>query len=233
MLSVSVQSVPLSPAETFDRKPAVSLIRGLLGSEAPQAGPAPEERGVVVDLGLCSLADFLGIIGPSDRPGVIHLVSPHLEGTIHLLGDGRFVARAGALRGIDAMVALLQPERGSIRYRQSPAEPPAGEPLAVQDALLQQAWIHDELLHRNGSVPDDDDLVAAEPEALPPAAHEEAGLPLRRLFDLVASGPPIRVAELARAGICAPQRLRLALARLIESGRLVRQLPGPGAQRSR
>ncbi|HVS66310.1 MAG TPA: hypothetical protein VMT85_22720 [Thermoanaerobaculia bacterium] len=213
-----------------------SLIRGLLSDE--HSGDLDREsaalrrepgagRGVHIDLTLFSLGELLGILGRSRASGIVEVVGEELGGTLHLVGGGRAVAWAGGLRGLDASLALLDVERGLVRYRHDPHEAPDGEAFLVEDALLQQAWLRDGLSRRSGCVPADDDVIGVRPGARRPAREDPTGLPLRGLWDIVSSAAPIAVCELERLELCAPRRLRLALACLIENRLLVRRPAEP------
>jgi hypothetical protein len=110
-------------------------------------------RGVRIDLGVCSLGELLGLLGRTGPFGAVEVATAELEGTVHLVGPGQAVSRAGGLRGLDAALALLDAEAGMLCFRRNAGEPPACEVFAIEDALLQHAWLEDELRHRNGSVP--------------------------------------------------------------------------------
>lgn len=143
-------------------------------------------------------------------------------------GNGRVDFRAGKIVDAEwqdlprreALLALLGMKKGRFRFTAAEGDGEAREPLLLPEALMQVAWLEDELTKRRDSLPGTGvPLSAVSDEApLPEGELETAGLPCAEVFDLLRRNPGHRLFDLVDQLPVAPQKVRLAVAWLVEKG---------------
>ena len=176
------------------------------------------------------LWELLQPLVESRRRGRLMIWDRRGGGSLTIGAGGRITAAQWeSLSGPEALLALLGMEDGNFRFvaaeaveeaRAAPAEErPA---LELQRALLQAAWLKDELDRRREFLP-----ATGEPLAdsgftlLPPTDPDLPKLPVDEVLERVRARPGTRLFDLLAANLAAPIRLRLAVAWLREKGVLV------------
>lgn len=136
-------------------------------------------------------------------------------------------AKCGHLRKAEALLALLGLKEGRFRFTSqaesvSAEETTAGSPamlVSIDEVLLQTAWFEDELKKRDGYLPVTGTPLSATDQALPKIEEEQfTDLPLAEIHQRVSAEPGLRVHDLIKAFPLAPQKIRLAVAWLVEKG---------------
>ncbi|HYX24619.1 MAG TPA: response regulator [Thermoanaerobaculia bacterium] len=147
-------------------------------------------------------------------------------------GFGRLVLRDGAifgasfarLTGADALVALMTMEWGRFRFT-AHLDPQdvsflAEQPIDLQWAILEAAWIQDELASRRRHLPGGDEPLLAGGQLVPAAPEAFPRLLVARVLDRVRTLPGVTLADLVAGQWAAPSRIRLTVAWLCEHGAL-------------
>ncbi len=202
-------------AKPFHPDELVIRLRRLL--ERAEARAATLEG----DLGRLAAGDILQQVLGSGMTGVLEIEGTP-PGRVEV-GAGRLLrASCGALEGESALFVLLDRREGRFRFREGPVEE-GGEGLGLQGALMQLAWLEDELERRRHLLPDAQAPLEAR-EGTPPESE-------CRLLDTVhgwlLSHPGSSLADLEGRVPFAPQQLRVAVTILREAG-LVDPVEGSG-----
>jgi hypothetical protein len=111
-------------------------------------------------------------------------------------------------------------KKGRFRFTASEEGGEAREPLLLPEALMQVAWLEDELGKLQDSLPGTGVPLSAgagEPP-VPEGELAAAGLPVAEVFDLLRRNPGYRLFDLVAELPVAPQKVRLAVAWLVEKG---------------
>ncbi len=201
-------------AKPFD--PAELLIR--VERLATGRGGKPDVI-LAGELGGLAAGDILQQVLASGMNGVLHIggrppgwVAVH-EGAIR-------AAACGSLEGEPALLVLLDRREGRFRFLKSDEAGAAGGDgvtLGLQGALMQLAWLEDELERHRAFLPGPDVPLVREMDG--PALESEC----ERLEDVLSwfeerSGATLR--QLEEAGVMAPQQARLAVAMAVSEGLL-------------
>ena len=142
-------------------------------------------------------------------------------------GSGRLQVREGKvvaarfqnLRGRNAVVALLDMKEGNFRLTtgELPEPEEEGERFPIPEALMQAAWLEDELKKRRDHLPATGMPLETLVTSAPVVEEEElAGLPMARIFEYVNANRGCRLYDLVEQIPEAPQCIRLAVAWLVE-----------------
>ncbi len=149
-------------------------------------------------------------------------------------GFGRLVLREGAIFGAsfarlvgeDALVAMMTLNWGRFRFT-THASPQTlsylaeKKPIDLQWAILEAAWIADEMANRWQHLPADEVPLSASGRTPPIVPDTFPRLPVEPLLDRVRTFPGTSLADLVASQSAAPSRLRLAVAWLCEHGALL------------
>ena len=175
-----------------------------------------------------SLWELLQPLVEARRRGRLMVWGRRGGGSVEISGHGRVVAAAWErLSGAEALLALLGVEEGSFRFVAAPSAPPEEEGerregLEVQRALLEAAWLKDELDRRAESVPATGEPLAESGLTLLPSPEPDLpALPVVEVLQRVRQTPGTRLFDLLAANLAAPQRVLLTVAWLCEKGVLV------------
>ncbi len=148
------------------------------------------------------------------------------SGKLEVRGGRVTAARFRELRGRDALLAILDAREGHFRLtsEDGSSEPP-GEGFAIQEVLLEAAWIEDELAKRRAHLPATGEPLRALVPAPPPVDEELGTLPIAEVFRHLAEHPGARIYDLVHRLDEAPSKVRLAVAWLVEQGAAVAEPP--------
>ncbi len=137
------------------------------------------------------------------------------------LWQGRIVAaEIDRLEGQNALEALMTSSGGTFRFVEGASRSPGSrdsEELSLNDALLDSAWVEEELAARQGFLPPlGDRLELAQRPQVPPAQLPD--LPVVLVVNRLASTRARTLADLLRCRLSAPRRVQLLVAWLVEQG---------------
>lgn len=190
----------------------------LIGS---RTAPEPVLQGNLANHPCWGLMQYLR---QAAKSGELVLRGTSLGGRIRV-DDGEVVAaRCGHLRGIEALLALLGLKEGRFRFAAVAESTAAGSTpvlASIDEVLLQAAWLEDELEKRIAYLPVTGTPLSAVGGSLPSVEEERfADLPLADIHQRVIDQPGLRIHDLIKAFPLAPQKIRLAVAWLVEKGAL-------------
>jgi CheY-like chemotaxis protein len=201
----------------FHPEEIIARIEGLVERRAS------EVPGLQGDLAVVPVSDVLQSLMNSMASGVLELATPAGEGSLGFVHGRCLEAAFDGLGDVEAVVALLPQRAGTFRLRLDSwdEDEPGRTPLPLSRLMLEAVWIEDELRVRLSLLPADGCglyAVALEPApASPPGLPE---LPVDLVLDVLRERPGILLADLLSMRLAAPQRVRLAVAWLIEDGRV-------------
>jgi CheY-like chemotaxis protein len=206
-------SKPFHPDEILAR------IEALMGRRSAEL---PDLQGEFAEV---PASKVLKALTNSRGSGLLEIATPGGGGCLSFQGGRCMAAELDGLRGEEAVVALLRQRHGSFRLRLEPwAEPlPEDEALPLSRLLLEAVWIEDELQARRGLLPSEDRGLRATDggaSAQPEGPAQPMGLPempLGPILQLLHDRPSISLGEVVASRLAAPDRLRLAVAWMIES----------------
>jgi len=144
--------------------------------------------------------------------------------------EGRVTAaRFQKLRGRDAVLAILDMKEGNFRLttgglptaEAGASRPPAtpGESFPIPEALMQSAWLEDQIRKRSEHLPATGVPLEAQVAVVPVVEAEELQtVPVGKIFERVHQRPGIRIYDLLGDIDEAPPKIRLAVAWLVEHG---------------
>jgi DNA-binding response OmpR family regulator len=137
-------------------------------------------------------------------------------------------ARFQKLQGRDAVLAILDMKEGNFRLttaglpvEEAGAKVATGteDSLPIPEALMQSAWLEDQIRRRSDHLPATGVPLEALAKAAPEAETEELqSVPISKIFDRIQERPGIRIYDLLIDLDEAPPKIRLAVAWLIEQG---------------
>lgn len=185
-----------------------------------RAAQAPVLHG---DLANHPLWELLQYIRQARKSGYLVLRGKSRSGRIQLR-DGRAVAaQSEKLPAEEALLALLGLKEGRFRFVTDAAEAavaPEREIRSIHELLLQAAWLEDETDKRRAHLPVRGTPLRSTGRPAPPLGDEleRAGLPVAEIHRLVSAEPALRLHDLMDRLPLAPQKIRLAVAWLIEHG---------------
>jgi hypothetical protein len=168
---------------------------------------------------LPELIQYLEHMGKS---GELVVRSTPRSGRVRFVSGRAVAASCGELAGAEALLALLEADRGRFRFAARPAgEPapaPAGAPLPTMSLLLLAQWMRDELERRRHLLPVTGAPLALTGAPMPAPADDFARLPIVEVTTRIGSAAGVRLYDLVEAIPAAPRAIRLAVAWLIEQG---------------
>jgi CheY-like chemotaxis protein len=203
----------------FHPKELVCRIQRLLAKASAQAESL---EGKLEDF---SFGEVVQMLERNRKRGFLAVVGREGFGRL-VLRDGAIVGASFArLVGADALVAMMTLNWGRFRFTTHPAPETLSflteRPIDLQWAILEAAWIDDELANRWQHVPPNDAPLLASGRAIPPVPDSFPWLPVELLLERVRTYPGVSLAELTADQSAAPTRIRLAVAWLCEHGALV------------
>jgi hypothetical protein len=134
------------------------------------------------------------------------------------LREGRPVtAKWEGLPTGEALLAVFGLKQGRFEFTAGGAGE-EGEPLSVQELMLESAWLDDELESRLQYLPSSGTPLRPAGEAPPVESPELQALPLAPVWGRIAERPGVRIFDLFRELPLAPQKVRLAVAWMVEHG---------------
>lgn len=174
------------------------------------------------------LADVLQTLAVGRRNGVLIAAVGEIGRLVITQGE-ILSASLGRLTGREALVDLVTARKGRFRFvaRATSSERAAtSEPIDLQSALLEAAWLEDELRRIESNLPASDGLLwlKARPKLPVPARP----LPIEDVGAFLERRPGSTLAEVVSGIALAPKRLTLAIAMLIDEGSIaVASAPAP------
>ena len=205
-------------AKPFDPEELIARVEGLMDRRAAAS------QGLQGDLATIPAGELLQTLQSNAASGVLEIATAQGTGALHLSRGHCTAADLAGLSGREAVLALLAERSGSFRLHTAAVATVGEEVLPpISNLMLEAAWIEDELRLRRVLLPAGDralDLLAAEP-ALPPVQGLPE-LPAAVILAALAARPGTSLAELLAQRLASPDRVRLAVAWLIQSG-LVRE----------
>ena len=215
---------PFHPEEILAR------IEGLLERRRKDA------QGLQGDFASFSPDAVLQALETGETWGTLEVSTPGGDGFLRLAAGRCTSASFSGLTGTEAVLALIGEQAGSFRLRvePDPAAAPAGDPdmPSLQAILMEAAWIEDELQARRAFLPPKDRSLYLEGDSAARFAPEgRPHLPAAAILARLRIRPGTSLSELLASGFAAPDRVRLAVACLIEGGRVREDDPDAHALR--
>jgi CheY-like chemotaxis protein len=177
--------------------------------------------GLQGELSILPLSELLQSLVKSRASGLLEVAASGGDGRLRF-ADGRCLGAVfDGLDGNEAVVALLKQRDGTFRLVREPWTADSKlevESLPLSRLMLEAVWIQDELRARLALLPPEDHGLLTANDVLAPASP--AGLPelpLEPILSLLHDRPGASLSELLAARLAAPDRVRLAVAWLIES----------------
>ncbi len=200
-------------SKPFSAEEVVVRVEGLV------ARRRADHPGLQGDLSVFPLSEAIQSMMNSLASGNLNVSTPGSPGSL-CFAEGRCLeARFDGLEGGEAVLWLLRQRVGSFRLHFSawPADQLKPEPLPLSRLLLEAVWIEDELRLREPLLPDETQGLAAVDDAedlASPAGLPE--LPLAPILSLLHRRPGSSLIDLLAARLASPERVRLAVAWLVE-----------------
>lgn len=200
-------------AKPFHPEEVLARVEALVGRRSA------EIPGLQGELAEVPVSEVLQSLANSGASGVLEVVTPAGGGHLSFVAGRCLAAELDGLCGEEAVVALLKQRSGSFRLRLEPwvvaiAE---GTALPLSRLLLEAVWIEDELKARLKLLPPEDRGLRATNGTVPPQPVGLPEMPLGSILTLLHDRPSTSLADLVASRLAAPDRLRLAVAWLIES----------------
>ena len=172
-----------------------------------------------------SFGEIVQMLERNHKRGFLSVVAREGFGRL-VLRDGAIVGASFArLVGADALVAMMTLKWGRFRFTAHSAPETlsfqAEKPIDLQWAILEAAWIDDELANRWQYLTAGDAPLLATGRSIPPVPDSFPRLPVEPLLERVRTYPGVTLAELIADQNAAPSRIRLAVAWLCERGALI------------
>jgi CheY-like chemotaxis protein len=200
----------------FDPEELLLRVERLIEAGGSHATPA-----LSGDLGTDPLPELIQYLEHMGKSGELVVRSTPRSGRVRYVSGRAVAASCGELAGADALLTLLEADRGRFRFVARAAGEPAGEagtPLPTMSLLLFGQWMRDELERRRHLLPVTGAPLALTGAPLPAAADDYARLPIVEVATRIASAAGTRLYDLVEAIPAAPRAVRLAVAWLIEQG---------------
>lgn len=202
------------------------LVARLEGVVARSARASASLQGVLESH---PVADVVQTLEHGGKSGELEILGPEGPGRLQLVGGLVVAAEVSSLRDQEALLALLEREEGSFFFHARPESDELGGPgpcLSPHRAVLEAAWTADELAHRRHLLPEHGETLVptGKPPGEPPPAL--SGLPIDEVLAAVGENG-VTVSSLLSRWLAAPNRVRLTLAWLIESGAVEALTPAP------
>ncbi len=183
------------------------------------------------DLGADPLPELIQYLEHMGKSGELVVRATPRSGRVHFEAGRATLATCGELTGAEALLALLEADRGRFRFvgrgaepGGSPAQPqpgqPKAKPLPTMSLLMLAGWMRDELERRRHRLPVTGEPLRATGKPAPEPPDDFARLPVAAVMRRVTSTPGTRVYDLLETVPAAPRAVRLAVAWLVEQGAL-------------
>lgn len=178
------------------------------------------------DLGADPLPELIQYLEHMGKSGELVVRATPRSGRVHFAGGRALSATCGELSGAEALLALLEADRGRFRFvgRDGDADPPepapAGQPLPTMSLLLLAQWMRDELERRRHRLPVTGEPLRTTGKPAPEPEEDFARLPVAEVLRRVDETPGTRIYDLLETIPAAPRAVRLTVAWLIEQGAL-------------
>lgn len=194
----------------------------LLGA---RAAPRPVLQGDLASHPLWELVQFLQHAGQS---GSLALRGPSGSGRFRIAGGKIVSAHWEELPPREALLAIFGMKQGTFRFvAEDGGADFRGEPLPAHDVLMEAAWLEDELEKRRDRLPVSGAPLSVTGETVPDGGDFDS-LPIAEILAAVGDGTGVRLFDLMKKLPSAPQKIRLAVAWLVEQN--VLGLPVDAAQ---
>ncbi len=207
-------------ADDYLTKPC-DLEELLLRAERLVGARAAPRQVLQGDLANHPLWELVQLLQQAGHSGSLSLRGATDTGRLRFAGGEVVGATWGDLPPREALLAVLGLKQGTFRFAAEPDAGGDGEPLPAHEALMEAAWLEDELQKRRDHLPvSGAPLTAAGGE--PPEAEglDAEALPVGEVLGAVREGEGIRLFDLIRQLPWAPQKIRLVVAWLVEQGLL-------------
>lgn len=164
------------------------------------------------------LADVLQTLRHGRQSGVL-IAAAGAIGRLVITQGEILSASKGMLTGREALIDLVATRRGRFRFvarSNSRERAESAEPLDLQGALLESAWLEDELKRIETSLPPPEGLLWL--RRAPKGVDSLRPLPVDDVAESLRRRPGATLAEVTAGIALAPQRVALAIALLIGEG---------------
>ena len=186
-----------------------------------RAGAGDEGMALEGRLDATPLWEVTQFLEQSAKGGQLLVWDRTASGRLRLDGGRVVDAEWEGLRGAEALMAMLGLQQGRFRVVDAPAVSAGGrEPLELRKAMMEAAWIEDELAKRRRSLPATGTPLRWTGHEPGDPPEELPEMPVERVVAYLAGHPQARLYDLLSEGWAAPQRVRLAVAWLRERGAL-------------
>ncbi|MCG8458198.1 MAG: DUF4388 domain-containing protein [Holophagales bacterium] len=178
------------------------------------------------------LVELFQYVQQAGQSGLVRVLGRAGSGRVELERGRAVHAEFGQLEGESAILAMLGVEKG--RFHLVPSPPASREPVAgseegidLQSVLLTSAWLQDELRDRAEILPPRSAALElageSHVESLPEVLLDAfGGVPLEAVEQQLEQAPGLRRFDLHESELGAPKEIDLALAVLVEAGRVSR-----------
>lgn len=163
--------------------------------------------------------ELVQYIQQAGKSGELVIRGSRGSGTLKAQGGRVATARFRDLRGRDALLAMLDTKEGHFRLTTEEADgEPATEGFAIQEVLMEAAWIEDQLAKRRKHLPATGAPLYLVQQQQPPVDEALASLPVAEVFGHLREHPGARIYDLIHSLVEAPSKVRLTVAWLVEQG---------------
>ncbi|MEP7008686.1 MAG: response regulator [Acidobacteriota bacterium] len=179
------------------------------------------------------LADVLQTLNHGRQSGVL-IVAAGAIGRLVIAEGEIFGVSKGRLTGREAMIDLIATKKGRFRFisrSTSRERETAAERIDLHGALLEAAWLEDELMRVAIHLPPADGLLWLQHP--PQTAQTARPLPIDDVAASLRRRPGVTLAELGADVALAPQRISLAIALLITEGSVAVAATSTAADRAK
>lgn len=194
----------------------VLRIQRTLGS---RTGTLPLLQGSLADH---QLIEFLQYIRHSRRSGTLRIHSQLGAGHAEVSQGDIATAEWDGLQGASALLAILGLSHGTFRLDPQDEEiEGSAESIDLQDLVLRAAWLEDQSTVWRGRIPPTSAVLeVADASKAESIDSEFQDLPHEEILHLAAAPEGVRLFDLRRRAIAAPQELELSVALLLDAGAL-------------
>ena len=201
-------------AKPFHPEEILARIEGMLERRRV------ETQGLVGDFASFPAEAVLQSLTAGEASGLLEVRTPADDGCVRFVAGRCVGASFAGFTGVDAILALVGEKAGSFRLRTEtgPSGPPETELPSLQAVMLEAAWIEDELKARRPLLPPGDRGLHLAGWTVPLPAGDLPQVPFRAVLSLLSERPGSLLGEILAARLAAPNRVRLAVACLIEAG---------------
>lgn len=199
----------------FDAAELLARVDLVLARRRRDAGLAGELKGF-------PLVELLQSLENGRKSGLLILESATLRGEIHFREGLVVAAKRQRLSGREALFALLELDDACFQFLEQAVQASPDEDLGsrLDWLLMEAAWVADELAARHHRLPPLDAVLRSTgvEKEIP---EEFAELPVREVLSFLENVPSPSLGGAIESLLLAPQRIRFAIALLLERGTLV------------